>query len=203
MHRQWIKSNANVDVSDESDWAEAWFALDALMHTTCHVSARIISLRASLRADPTLQSEIDALLNELKSEHTNWRQRRVVQLAKDTELMTELLLKVNLDRGSPNPDPAEEHPCGFLDYPALTVSISDYFLASRLNNWRAIKLHISLIEEPNWGVYDARRIVDAIDLCRTHAALGAERNYLGAEKSVGLYLAGVVFGGPFMYAVRP
>jgi hypothetical protein len=116
--------------------------------------------------------------------------------------MTELLLKVNIDRNtSETLGDATERPSGFLDYPALMVGISDYFLASRLNNWRAIKIHISLIEEPNSGVYDGRRIVDAIDLCRTHAALGAERNYLGAEKSVGLYLAGVVFGGPHMYKV--
>ena len=51
-----------------------------------------------------------------------------------------------------------------------------------------------------WGLYDGSRFVCAVDLCRTYAALGAERDFLGAEKSVGLYLAGVVFGGPSMYA---
>src|SRR5208282_3215638 len=40
------------------------------------------------------------------------------------------------------------------------------------------------------------------DLCRTHAALGVERNFLGAEKACGLYLAGVTFGGPDMHEVR-
>jgi len=51
-----------------------------------------------------------------------------------------------------------------------------------------------------WGLYDGSRFICAVDLCRTYAALGAERDFLGAEKSVGLYLAGVVFGGPSMYA---
>jgi hypothetical protein len=87
----------------------------------------------------------------------------------------------------------------FLDY--TPVRIFDPFFASRLNNWRAIRLHISLIKEPMWGLYDGSRFVCAVDLCRTHAALGSEKNFLGAEKSVGLYLAGLVFGGPDMYAV--
>jgi hypothetical protein len=45
-----------------------------------------------------------------------------------------------------------------------------------------------------WGVHDSARIVCAVELCRTHAALGVERNFLGAEKACGLYLAGVTFG---------
>ena len=87
----------------------------------------------------------------------------------------------------------------FLDYTPLRIF--NPFFASRLNNWRAIRLHISLIREPMWGLYDGSRFVCAVDLCRTHAALGFERNFLGAEKSVGLYLAGVIFGGPSIYAV--
>ena len=53
-----------------------------------------------------------------------------------------------------------------------------------------------------WGIHDTARIVCAVDLCRTHAALGVERNFLGAEKACGLYLAGVTFGGPEMYSVH-
>jgi hypothetical protein len=79
--------------------------------------------------------------------------------------------------------------------------IFDPFFASRLNNWRATQLLISLIQDPMWGLYNGTRFVCAVDLCRTHAALGEERNFLGAEKAVGLYLAGVVFGGPQMYEV--
>jgi hypothetical protein len=89
----------------------------------------------------------------------------------------------------------------FLSY--APVRIFDPFFASRLNNWRATQLLISLIQDPMWGLYNGIRFVCAVDLCRTHAALGEERNFLGAEKAVGLYLAGVVFGGPQMYEVYP
>lgn len=87
----------------------------------------------------------------------------------------------------------------FLSY--APIRIHDPFVASRLNNWRATQLHIRLIQDPMWGLYDGARFVCAVDLCRTHAASGDARNFLGAEKAVGLYLAGVIFGGPDMYEV--
>jgi len=52
------------------------------------------------------------------------------------------------------------------------------------------------------GSYDGQRFVCAVDLCRTHAALGPEQTFLGAEKACGLYLAGVIFGGPDMYSAE-
>lgn len=102
---------------------------------------------------------------------------------------------------NPPPPPALNRisPTRFLTY--SPVRIFDPFFASRLNNWRATQLLISLIQDPMWGLYNGTRFVCAVDLCRTHAALGEERNFLGAEKAVGLYLAGVVFGGPQMYEV--
>ena len=121
--------------------------------------------------------------------------------------MGEFFHKVNIDRdGSSRQQTTSPYSqsntaeSGFLDY--TPVRIYDPFFASRLNNWRAIRLHISLIREPMWGLYDGSRFVCAVDLCRTHAALGVEQTFLGAEKSIGLYLAGVIFGGPDMYAVR-
>ena len=100
---------------------------------------------------------------------------------------------------APPPNPAASPSTRFLTY--APIRIFDPFFASRLNNWRATQLLISLIEDPMWGLYNGTRFVCAVDLCRTHAALGEERNFLGAEKAVGLYLAGVVFGGPQMYEV--
>lgn len=150
-------------------------------------------------------------MDSLSKSHQQWRERRVVRKSDETERVNELFHKVNIDRdGSSRQQPISPGShrsgegiteSGFLDY--TPVRIFDPFFASRLNNWRAIRLHISLIQEPKWGVYDGSRFVCAVDLCRTYAALGLERNSLGAEKSVGLYLAGVVFGGPHMYAVRP
>ena len=70
-----------------------------------------------------------------------------------------------------------------------------------MNNWRAIDVYVSLIQEPLWGKTSGKAIMNGLDICRTYAALGAENNFLGAEKAIGLYLAGVVFGGPNKYSV--
>ena len=165
------------------------------MHLTCHAAHAVTTLRS--RPGSASDRQIRQLRDNLTKAHQQWRERQVVRKGDDREQMDELLQKVNFDRdGTSKMDGAQ-----FLDYTPMRIFNS--FLASRLNNWRAIRLYIRLIEEPMWGLYDGSRFVCAVDLCRTYAALGAERDFLGAEKSVGLYLAGVVFGGPSMYAVRP
>jgi hypothetical protein len=88
----------------------------------------------------------------------------------------------------------------FLNYPLMHVS--DCFFANRLDNWRAIELYIGLIQQPMWGIHEDNRFMCAVDLCRTHAALGVEHNYVAAENAFGLYLAGVAFGGPDLYEVK-
>jgi len=141
-------------------------------------------------------NEVSWLLKALKEEHRQWRQSQVVKKAEESEQI-ELLMKMKL--GQEESKVAEQVPA-FLNYPPAQVI--DCFLGSRMNNWRAISLYISLMERPSWGVYDGVRLLCAVDLCRTHAALGAERSFLGAEKSVGLYLAGMAFGGPEMHSVK-
>jgi hypothetical protein len=159
----------------------------------------------SLRARPGLASntKIQALLDSLNVAHAQWRERKVVQQSADVEQIAELVNKANLDHDDASPTPVLYGTVGntgrFLGY--TPMRIFNPFLASRLNNWRAVRLHISLIEEPMWGRFDGPRFVSALDICRTYAALGEERRYLGAEKAVGLFLAGVAFGGPKMYAV--
>jgi hypothetical protein len=87
----------------------------------------------------------------------------------------------------------------FGDYDLMTVI--DPMFAGRLNNWRAVRLYISLICEPMWGSRDCSQSVCAVNLCRVHAALETwNESYLRAKKSVGLYLASVIFGGPDLYA---
>lgn len=160
------------------------------MHRTCHAAATILNLKSEGN------NEVSWLLNALKEEHQQWRQSQVVKKAEESEQI-ELLMKMKL--GQEESKMTEEVPV-FLNYPL--VQVIDCFLGSRMNNWRAISLYISLMEKPSWGIYDGVRFLCAVDLCRTHAALGAERNLLGAEKSVGLYLAGVTFGGPEMHSVK-
>lgn len=206
FHQKWIQSNADRDISpDHADWAEAWIALDALMHRTSHAASAVNRLRS--QPGSASDAQIRALMNSLTDSHHRWRDRRVIRKSDQTEKVNELFYKANLDRDGTSGQtttsgnsPSGTSESGFLGY--TPVRLYDVFFASRLNNWRAIRLHISLIQEPMWGLYDGSRFVCAVDLCRTHAALGSEKNFLGAEKAVGLYLAGVVFGGPAMYAVR-
>ena len=173
------------------------------MHRACHTSALVCVLRNALPG-PTMESQIRESRDALNDAHCKWRERTIVRRADDAERLAELvqLQQLHLDpANSPEPNPfVPISSQSFLTHPP--VRISDFFLASRLDNWRAIQLYISLIEQPMWGIHDSVRLLCAVDLCRTHAALGVERNFLGAEKACGLYLAGVTFGGPEMYSVH-
>jgi hypothetical protein len=81
------------------------------------------------------------------------------------------------------------------------VKLTNFFYANLLNHYRSIEIYISFIPRPNWGTPDPRRFQCAIDLCRTHAALGKERNFLTTGKIWGLHLSGLAFGGPESYPV--
>jgi hypothetical protein len=171
------------------------------MHRACHISVTVYLLRNNLPAGPTTESQIRESRDGLIDAHRSWLERPIVRRADDAERLAEAIQRQKLhteeSNNSRHPGPTDSE--GFLSYEPL--KISDFFLASRLHTWRAIQLYMSLIEEPRWGVYDSSRVVCAVELCRIHAALGIERNFLGAEKACGLYLAGVTWGGPDMYSV--
>jgi len=209
-HQQWIlRYSDSEDQAHDAEWAEAWFALDALMHRTCHVATQVHKWREDLRRqkDDFLVILIKDKIDSLSTAHRKWRERSVVRRRDDEEREKTLSLTSDLDNASLQsiiPGTLREghswtSESGFLDY--TPMRIFDPFFASRLNNWRAIKLLISLIRNPEWAPYDGPRFVTALDLCRTHAALGDEKNFLGAEKAVGLFLAGIAFGGPDVYKV--
>ena len=170
------------------------------MHRTCHTAMTVVDLRS--RPGLASYAEMQQLLDSLNTAHAQWRNRKVVQQSDDVERLEELMNKANIDHDGASrqlQSPGTNVNGAFLEY--APMRIFDPIFASRLNNWRAIRLHIGLIEEPMWGRYDGPQFVCALDLCRTYAALGDERRHLGAEKAVGLYLAGVAFGGPKMYSV--
>ena len=106
-HIEWIKKYADNDfVPDNAAWAEAWFAVDALMHQTCHVSATICELRT--RPGTATDTKIRILLEDLNRVHQEWQARKVIQHAREIEgiqQMNELLMNVQIgeqhDRTSP------------------------------------------------------------------------------------------------------
>jgi len=143
------------------------------MHSTCHAAHTVKLLHA--RPGFTSTAKIQKLADSLAKQQQQWRDRRIVRMSDDSKHMNKLLRRVNLDwDGSSrqimtaNPDDGTSD-SGFLDY--TSIQIFDTFFASHLNNWRAVRLHIELIREPMWGLYDGSRFVCAVDLCRTYAAL--------------------------------
>ena len=150
------------------------------MHETCHAASSV--------SEPDTQSWIEQLIQT----HRRWREKFVVVKAVEIEHAGEIS---SLSRTLTTKTSEQT----FLDHPP--VHVTDFFFSSRLNHWRAIGLHLSLIREPRWGKAEDGVVVEAIDLCRTHAALGSDCDFLAAEHVTGLYLAGVIFGGPDMYSV--
>jgi len=213
-HQQWILHfTDSTDKAKDAEWAEAWFALDALMHRTCGEAQEVYRLREEMRRHPGDEFSNNLLIKgkieSLSTAHREWRERAIVRKRDEDERKLSLTatLPTDLDNASlqsthsSTPGEGQEwtSESQFLDY--TPMRIFDRFFASRLNNWRAIKLLISLIQNPEWAPYDGPRFVTALDLCRTHAALGDEKNFLGAEKAVGLFLSGIAFGGPDVYRV--
>ena len=87
----------------------------------------------------------------------------------------------------------------FLDYAPLQVP--DFFLLKNMNAWRAAKMHGTLALIPKWGDTDTTIFQEAVEICRGFAALEVQSDCINWEDAIGLYLAGVIFGGPERYPV--
>lgn len=214
FHRIWITLFADRNQGPSaSEWALAWFALDNTMHRACHVSADAILLCRSRKPQEGIEIRIQKAVDLLLAGHRKWRRRTVVREADEMEQRGQLLsmftnrstticpldISSILPTSQPPSQKVEETQLQFLQYPPLTLTNS--FYANLLNHYRSIEIYISLILRPMWETLDPWRFKCAIDLCRTHAALGEERNFLTTGKIWGLYLAGVTFGGPKLYPV--
>ena len=213
FHRQWIVLMADKsEGSSASEWALAWFALDNLLHRTCHASADIVHLRRSCAASSEIELQAQSVVKALSDSHRSWRERRVVKEADQMERLGQSLPtftsstnSINVSMIFPTAETSlsdvDDPSMQFLDYPP--IHLTNIFYANMLNHWRSIQIAISLIAEPMWGTTYPSRLECAIDICRTHAALGQVRNFLNTGKLWGLHLAGVVFGGPQLYPVTP
>lgn len=201
----WIRSFAGKDNSAHcAEWAEAWFALDALMHRTCHIAAMV-----NLLPHPRSDSQVTELTKPIDDAHRKWQERLILVQANEMERIGELHSFEHITPNIELPPTLATTPIvsakvaegiQFLDH--SSVHITDSFFASQLNSWRAIGLYLGLIHQPMWGRNSGKEVMDALDICRTYAAMpDSEHNFLGAGKAIELYLAGVVFGGPEKYSV--
>jgi hypothetical protein len=184
------------------------------MHWACHISADAVALRRSQVNQDEINLQIQTWVDPLLEAHRKWRQRKVVLEADEMERQGQLLstftnsstssTTIPLDMSTIIPtnetDTSSGTPMQFLDYPR--VELTNSFYANLLNHYRSIEIYISLISRPIWGTVDRGRFECAVDLCRTQAALGAERNFGITDKIWGLYLSGVTFGGEFLYPVH-
>lgn len=204
MFTAWTDVHVDKDYSSNSaEWANALFALDALVHRACHVAFAVNILRQDSKSNR--ETEISSLLESLVFEHKNWAERLVVVKAREIEQNSTRLLEYESSSAHSSLTPLEtplkitsnaterRRTC-FLDYAPL--SVSDSFFVRHLNTWRAVGLHVKLILHPIWGKSEDGTVEEAVDVCRTYAALDGGNEFLGSEKAMALYLAGVIFGGP-------
>ena len=224
FHRQWIELFTDRDQGPAaSEWALAWFALDNTLHRACHLGADAASLRRANPDSQEVENQIQQSVKKLVEAHRLWKQRKIVEEAEEMEKKGELLGMMNPTARSnsatratfpvhmsailpgTNPGPSSDSPTSpplaFLQYPQITLI--NHFYANLLNHYRSIEIYLTLITHPNWGTLEPWRFQCAIDLCRTHAALGEERNFLTTGKVWGLWLCGITFGGPELYPVLP
>lgn len=224
FHRHWIELFTDRDQGPAAaQWALAWFALDNTLHRACHLGADAASLRLVNPNCQEVENQIQQSVKKLMETHRQWKQRKIVEEAEEMEKKGELFKMMNptaqsnstpfatfpLDMSailpSTNPRPSSDSPTSpslaFLQYPQVTLI--NHFYANLLNHYRSIEIYLTLITRPNWGTLEPTRFQCAIELCRTHAALGEERNFLTTGKIWGLWLCGITFGGPELYPVLP
>jgi hypothetical protein len=78
----------------------------------------------------------------------------------------------------------------FLWYEPLYLQ--NHFYGKVLNQWRAVWIYASVVAQPVIGPHIPGRFQMAVDICRTHAALGV--NAINGPQWWPLYYAGLAFG---------
>lgn len=178
IHRKWIGTSTKGEV--DTEWALAAFAQDDLIHRACHFAFRARAIRQSDGYSPNHEQEILSVVDKLEEENREWKRRLVVMMAENYEQTAQYIQSVDS--------------LGFGDYPPLVVLNPLY--ANLLNSSRATGIYISLIAYPVIGPGpNPQRFLDAVEICRTLAALGEDKPHAAASKIWIMFLAGVAFGG--------
>jgi hypothetical protein len=180
FHRPWIMATASPGAVE---WALAAFALDNLIHKACTLGFYIRKLRLQKGDTPEVDEKIWSVVGQLKSESRQWRDREAIQIAEITEIAAQESLPTF------GPDSGR-----FLHYPLLRILNPTY--ADLMNAWRALQIYISLISDPIIGsTTSPHRLVYAIDICRTWAALGNDNVHSITSRQWLLILTWVALGG--------
>ena len=175
VHQGWIQ---NIMSAVDTEWALAAYMLDTLFHQAIHFAYIVRVARKMgdyLMATKTLEE-----VRKLQVRMDQWRERPIIQLAHEKEAEAQ-----SLDTSAVEP---------FLLYPPIIIL--DPFYATLLNAWRALQIYITLILDPTIGHSTCPdRLAYAINICRTLASLGIDKEYTHPTKIRIIFLAQVAFGG--------
>jgi hypothetical protein len=171
------------------EWILASFEVDNLMHRAYAFGRHSAELRATFPPDPLAAQKIENDYQSLMQGLELWKQRSIVVEQEDIERYARIVTPVPSD-------PALR----FLHHEPLYLQ--DRYYAKLLNQWRTIMIWVSLIIHPvpGPGPYSHNRYAHAVDICRTHAALGREA-FVGPSWQC-LYFAGLAFGGSKLYPME-
>ena len=162
LNRLWVSYLSN-DVRS-NDFAVAAFALDDLFHRTNYWMRECELTRASpeYTDNPQNKAAYDAIVETrialLRQEHANWVQQPTCIIGTQLEESTQLFMDEdtsNLPR--------------FLNYPPLIIY--DQRFSVLLNRWRLLSLLITFIPISVPPRRTMSEVNNAIEICRTHAAL--------------------------------
>jgi len=188
--RKWLTQASGVSkhMSMENvEWTLVSFELDNLSHRAYSMAKRSNDLRES--GDPEAEDKIRVDYRVVLQGLELWKQRAIIRRQEEVERYAR---QVN----QPFSDPALR----FLYHEPLNVQNTYY--AKLLNQWRMLCIWSSLSVHPFPGPEPMphNRYSLAVDICKTHAALGKEAN-VGPSWQC-LFYAGMALGGKKRYPLE-
>ena len=188
--RKWLTTNqaASKHMSSTNiEWTLASFEMDNLQHRAYNAAKRAQSWRQV--NDPQMDEKIQMEYRKLVQGMDMWKQRAIVREQEEIERYARQVNK-----------PSDDPQLRFLHHEPLYIQ--NTFFAKLLNQWRMQSISNSLMVSPKSGPepLSHNRYTLAVDICRTHAALGKEA-YIGPSWQ-SLFYAGMVFGGKMRYPLE-
>jgi len=167
------------------EWALASFEMDNLAHRAYIFGKKADEARARGAGEETIKLEYRILMQGFEM----WKQRSIIRQQEELERYARLTTPLKEDPQS-----------RFLWYQPLPLQNTYY--AKLLNQWRAMSIFASLVINPRPGPepHSSNRFQNAVEICRTHVALGQE-GYIGPSWQC-LFYAGVAFGGTNLYPME-
>ena len=163
------------------EWALASFEIDNLWHRVYTFAKRSDISRKS--GDPNAEESILIQYQALTQTFDSWKHRTIV------------FWQENIERDAQQHIlPSEHKP--FLLFEQL--NLQNHFYGKLMNQWRAIYICAATTLNPFPGPdYHSSKILEcAIDMCRTHAALGNDG--IAGPQWQCLFYAGIIFGKEFV-----